>query len=136
MIRVLLRLHTSLLDVCQEISVGIAIGRCILSDHISLGVDPVARGPGCTRDIKGNVVPVSEDKPMLISGLIIVKPNHLTLGIDAGDPGESRTRKVDGSDGTFQEKAVEGLVRIDIGADNAAGIDNHGGECSLGTWEI
>src|SRR6266516_2700474 len=79
MILVLFRLHTSLLDVCQEISVGIAIGRCILSDHISLGVDPVARGPGCTRDIKGNVVPVSEDKPMLISGLIIVKPNHLTL---------------------------------------------------------
>jgi hypothetical protein len=47
-----------------------------------LGVDTAARGAGCTPDIEGNVVFFSEDKPMLVSGLIKVKPNHLALGIE------------------------------------------------------
>ena len=55
---------------------------------------------------------------MLFSILTVVETNDVPLRVYAGDPGESRTRKVDGRDGTFiQEKAVEGLEEMIVVVD-------------------
>src|SRR5258708_11490362 len=74
----------------KKIPVCVAVRSYVTSDHIALRVDPVGLGQCCARDINGDVLAITQDKPVLVSILPMEQTNHSSPGAYPRDPHKAR----------------------------------------------
>ena len=123
----------------EKVAMYLSVRCVVTADHIALRVDAIAlRG---IRSRNGNVDTdegaVALNEAVLISGLIVIEANHVTFGIYARDPSESRVGKINGTEISVGERKAVGLtIAVEVGPHNSCGVDNHGGESAHRAREI
>ena len=121
----------------KKIPVCVAVRSYVTSDHVALRVDPVGLGQCCARDINGDVLAITQDKPVLVSILTVVETDDGSPRVYAGDPCEGRVGNVDRGEGScLPQETMEYTVTAEVGANNSRGVDDHRWKRSHGPRDI